>query len=96
MHHAPGRRHSAVAALLACLLLGVGEGWATDLAPDAALPAPLAFVGVDVVPMNADTVLRNQTVVVRDGRIEAIGPADEVLVPPEVAVVEGTLRVARG
>jgi imidazolonepropionase-like amidohydrolase len=46
-----------------------------------AAPASTAFVGVTVVPMDRDTVLRDQTVVVRDGRIAEIGPAAGVKVP---------------
>ena len=48
------------------------------VAAAAAAPVPLdpqatAFVGVHVVPMDRDTVLRDHTVVVRDGRIVTIG-----------------------
>lgn len=47
----------------------------------------VAFVGVNVVPMDRERVVENQTVVVRDGRIAEIGPAGKVKVP------EGALRV---
>ncbi|HEV2764301.1 MAG TPA: hypothetical protein VGV38_15080, partial [Pyrinomonadaceae bacterium] len=65
-------------------------------APDAgkaqaAKTQTVAFVGVNVVPMDRERVLENQTVVVRDGRIAEIGPAAKTKVP------EGALRVeARG
>jgi imidazolonepropionase-like amidohydrolase len=35
---------------------------------------PLALVGVHVVPMDTARVLRDQTVIIRDGRIAQIGP----------------------
>ena len=37
--------------------------------------ATTAFVDVSVIPMDRERVLANQTVVVRDGRIVAVGPA---------------------
>jgi imidazolonepropionase-like amidohydrolase len=40
-----------------------------------------AFVDVGVVPMDRDTVLMDQTVLVVDGRITALGPARKVHVP---------------
>ena len=51
----------------------------------------IAFVGVNVVPMDRERVLTAQTVVVENGRIAAMGPADKTAVP------DGSLRVeARG
>ena len=41
----------------------------------------VAFVGVNVVPMDSERVLRNQTVLVRDGRIAAMGPSGSTDVP---------------
>jgi imidazolonepropionase-like amidohydrolase len=48
---------------------------------------PVAFVGVHVIPMDRERVLEDRTVVVRDGRVEAIGPASEVEVPDAARVV---------
>ena len=42
-----------------------------------------AFVGVDVIPMDRERVLEDRTVLVRHGRIERIGPADEIDVPED-------------
>src|SRR5690349_15661658 len=48
----------------------------------AANPGDIAFVGADVVPMTAGTaLLRDQTVIVRNGRIDAIGPRDQMSIP---------------
>jgi imidazolonepropionase-like amidohydrolase len=49
-----------------------------------------AFTHVNVVPMGRDTVLRDQTVLVRRGRIAQVGPAGEVRVPGGARIVEGT------
>lgn len=59
------------------------------LSPEPAPPAH-AFVGVDVVPMTVEGgVLPAQTVVVRDGRIVAIGPRAEIEVPEDAIRIEG-------
>ena len=49
--------------------------------PSAAQPAVSAFVGFNVIPMTRDTVLRDHTVLVADGKITAVGPANNVRVP---------------
>src|SRR5690349_25075118 len=51
--------------------------------------AATAFVGVDVIPMDRERVLRDQTVVVRDGKISALGPEKEIAVPADAARVDG-------
>ena len=56
-------------------------------------PAPAgattAFVDVSVIPMDRERVLANQTVVVRDGRIVAVGPAARTAVPAGATRIEG-------
>ena len=59
------------------------QGAAAQTSPSQAV----AFVGVNVVPMDRERVLENQTVLVRGGRIAEVGPASKVKVP------EGALRV---
>lgn len=51
-----------------------------------------AFVDVTVVPMDAERLLPNHTVVVRDGEIVAVGPAAEVAVPEDARVIDGAGR----
>jgi imidazolonepropionase-like amidohydrolase len=53
-------------------------------------PAPaqdVAFVNVNVVPMDRNAILNSRTVIVRDGRIADTGPAGKTRVP------DGTLRL---
>jgi imidazolonepropionase-like amidohydrolase len=50
------------------------------------------FVNVNVVPMSSNTVVAEQTVVVSDGKIAALGPVDEVPIPEGAQVVDGTDR----
>jgi imidazolonepropionase-like amidohydrolase len=44
---------------------------------------PVAFIGVNVVPMDRDRVLTNHTVIVADGKILAVGPANTTTVPTD-------------
>jgi amidohydrolase family protein len=72
---------TAVAILTAAGLAGVqlaGQGSNTT-----------AFVGVNVIPMDRETVLRDQTVVVREGRITAIGATTTTEVPAGAVKVDG-------
>lgn len=66
------------------------------LASLAASPVPAAdstaFINVNVVPMAAEVVVEQQTVVVRNGTIAALGPVDEVPIPEDAIVVDGTDR----
>lgn len=78
----PGRTPTA---LLALLLL-------TGCAPPQAAPGTIAFTNVDVLPMDREGVLENQTVVVVDGVISEMGPADEIRVGAGATVVDGTGR----
>jgi imidazolonepropionase-like amidohydrolase len=48
-----------------------------------------AFVGVNVIPMDRERVLKNQTVVVRGGRIAEIGDAAKVKAPKDARVIDG-------
>jgi len=62
------------------------------LAGATPLPAqtpPVAFVGVSVVPMTRDAVVPDQTVVVENGRIVAVGSAATTPVPAGATRVEG-------
>src|SRR5687767_9842484 len=47
------------------------------------------FVNVNVIPMDRERVLKDQTVVVRDGRIAEIGAADRIKVPAGALRVDG-------
>ncbi len=50
---------------------------------------PIAFVDVNVVPMDSERVIERQTVIVRDDKIVEIGPTSEVEVPSGVLVIDG-------
>lgn len=73
--------------LLLCTLVSL-VGLAAPIAQQPAAPgAPVAFVGVSVIPMDRDRVIADQTVVVSASRITALGAAAQVSVP------EGARRI---
>ena len=51
-----------------------------------------AFVGVNVIPMDRERVITNQTVIVRNGFIAEIGDARKVKVPKDAVRVDATER----
>lgn len=84
-------RSGAVILALALSVAMAGEALARQAGEAVPERQTLAFVGVNVVPMDSERVLENQTVVVRDGRIAAVGSSAEVSVP------DGAVRIdARG
>lgn len=75
---------------LACSL-AVSAAFVTTgcgVTPDHAAAAPLAITGVHVVDVGSGDLARDQTIVVRDGRIESIGPAATLAVPPGATVFD--------
>ncbi len=58
--------------------------------PLAAAGQTTAFVGVNVIPMDRERILANQTVIVRDGIITTIGDAKKIKVPKDAVRVDGT------
>jgi len=57
--------------------------------PSAQTPVT-AFVNVNVIPMDKETVLKEQTVIIRDGRIESISPAGKAKVPEGATRIDGS------
>lgn len=78
------RLHTAAAALL----LGLTAQTAKSQPSNVSQP-PIAIVHVNVVPMNRETVLHDQTVIVRNGKIETTGVAKTTVVPKDAHLIEG-------
>ena len=73
------RRQASNLFLVVCALsCGVGTP-PTD--PEGSPGTVIAFAGVNVIPMDTDRVLQNQTVLVADGHVRAIGNAAEIEIP---------------
>ncbi len=52
----------------------------------------VAFIGVDLVPMDAERIISDQVVIVQDGRIAAIGNAMDIEIPKFADRIEGKGR----
>lgn len=76
---------------LPCALLAFAWALSAPPALPAQIPAPspVAFVDVNVVPMDRERVLERQTVIVRNGRIAAMGPVGRTAVPAGAQRVDG-------
>ena len=59
-----------------------------DTAAQSPASQPVAFVDVNVVPMDRERVLERQTVIVRDGRIAVVGPTASTRVPSGVTRID--------
>lgn len=55
----------------------------------AAQQGTVAFIGVNVIPMDSERVLTDQTVIVREGIIAEIGRRDKVKVPKGAIKIDG-------
>jgi imidazolonepropionase-like amidohydrolase len=69
--------------ILAAVYLLVAHGGLAQQPPAA------VFVNVSVVPMDQERVLPGQTVLVRDGRIVAVGPAAGIAIPAGTTRIDG-------
>ncbi len=73
-------------ATVACMIAACAE------APAEEDPDIIAFLNVNVLPMDHDEILENHTVLVEGDRIIAVGPADEIDVPDGAQQVDGQGR----
>lgn len=76
-----------------CAAAAFACGMQATVAAGEPLAGTTAFVGVDVLPMDRDTLLRGQTVVVRDGRIASVEPAADADVPDGALRIDGRGKV---
>jgi imidazolonepropionase-like amidohydrolase len=60
-----------------------------NVADKIARERTVAFINVNVLPMDQETTLKNQTVVVQDGKIAFIGAADQIEIPDNAFKVDG-------
>ncbi len=78
--------------LAACTQPEPGGVAGTDQTGSSASSEAIAFIGVNVVPMDRETVLENHTVVVENGRIASVAPAAEAKVPDGAQRIDATGR----
>lgn len=79
--------------MLLATALGCGDATTAPEFPDQPAPDPppaaVAFTDVRVVTLQSDRAIDGQTVLVRDGVIEAVGDVASVRIPADAFVVEG-------
>ena len=78
----------AVLVLLALTLTPTGQ----VLAQDNDTSTGFAIVGVNVIPMDEERVLDDQTVIVTDGVIQSISDAETTAIPGDLTRIEGNGR----
>ena len=66
-----------------------GEDHRTPMNHTPQNTTPIAFVNVNVVPMDSERILPGQTVIVRGDRISEIGPVDAIAIPEGVQRIDG-------
>jgi imidazolonepropionase-like amidohydrolase len=81
----------AMLLLLSALSKDIGVWGQEPQAPseEPQRPAVVAFVNVNVVPMDRERILPGQTVIVRAGRISEVGPADTTEIPEGALQIDG-------
>ena len=52
----------------------------------------VAITHVNVIPMDRETVLHDQTVLIEDHKIIALGPADNTTVPGDASIINGRAK----
>src|SRR5262245_4458603 len=57
--------------------------------PNATKAPVTVFANVNVVPMDRERVIENQTVIVRDGRLAEMGPANKIKIPEGATRIDG-------
>ena len=62
---------------------------ANQSTPQTSAPQTFAFTNVNVVPFDRERILEAQTVIVRDGRIAEIGPANKTKAPAGALEIDG-------
>lgn len=89
----PANRYCLLVLIAASLYLAAWTGSASGQPGQAAGPSDAtAIVNVQVIPLDTERVAASQTVLVLGDRIEAIGAAREVAVPPDATVIDGAGR----
>src|SRR5262249_12049055 len=77
------------AALVFIAIFALAPVYIAPPARAAAKPRPVAFTHVNVVPMDTERLLADQTVIVDKGAIKTIGPSATVKIPVGALRVDG-------
>ena len=80
------------AVLLGLVVMAVGCGGEPEAPPVEMTRGLEAFVGARIIDGTGDAPVENGVLVVRDGRIEAVGARDAVVIPPDAEQIDVTGR----
>ena len=80
------------AVLLGLMVMTVGCGGATEAPPVEITQGLQAFVGARIIDGTGDAAVDDGVLLVRDGRIEAVGTRDAVDIPPDAEQIDVTGR----
>jgi hypothetical protein len=74
-----------------CLIFVLCSIGSSAGSPPQCLPSSniFAFLHVNIIPMNREAVLTDQTLIVCDGRIAAVGPAESIPIPRSAQRIDG-------
>jgi imidazolonepropionase-like amidohydrolase len=50
----------------------------------------IAFTNVNIITMDSEEILKNKTIIIKDGIIQAIGDSEETAIPNDSLIVDGT------
>ncbi len=78
--------------ILSALLLALAQLLNPTMASAQTDPSAIAFTNVTLVPMDSERVVPGQTVIVGEGRIQAIGPTAAMTLPANLPQIDGTGR----
>jgi hypothetical protein len=75
--------------LLAAVQTTIFAQTANQKSPVALSKQTFAFINVSVLPLDKEILLSNQTVIIKNGRIAAIGPAEKSQIPKDAIRIDG-------
>lgn len=75
--------------LIFCINVGFVSAQQVNSKSVAGINAVIAFVNVNIVPMDTERVIPNQTVVIRQGRISVVGDAKRIHIPKNAIKIDG-------
>lgn len=71
------------------VLFFIGVIWPLAAVDPIKTDTPLALVGVSIIDAREETLIPDQTVMIRDGRIVGVGNANEIAVPADARTIDG-------
>jgi hypothetical protein len=87
--HNGSRGRAALSLAVLAVAMSVPQQASAQAARPATIQATVAITNVTVIPMDRERTLADQTVIIRDGRIETVGDAARTTVPAGATRIDG-------